>query len=254
MSTTSGHPESPSESRQRVMESASRIAGDTPSPQLRSLICPFCGSITPDTGRCKVCSARFDPLSRQATQNQMGPWCIRDEGSPFRPGCTYETLRRFIEQDVVGLDSVLRGPTTRQFWTLARHTPSIAHLLGVCHNCQCEVDRSSFQCPSCQASFAPERDRQHMGLGLSRPLPGQGNPEVLAVHAEPAGTRNDTASSASARAPVRASTHEESVDAIAQWRRAFDAERKRAWIAVVLAALVTVLALFYGILGVPAIL
>jgi len=231
--------------RQNVMEEARVIAGDPPSPKLRSLICPFCGAVTPDTGRCKSCSARFDPLSRQATQNQMGPWTIRDEQSPFRPGCTYETLLRLIDQGVVRLDSVIRGPTTRQFWTLARHTPSVAHRLGVCHNCQTEVDRDSFMCPSCQASFSPERDRQHMGLGPSRAIPGQGavvtqSPEPIAkpVAATPV---NET--------QRRTDRDDDAMHAIGEWRRAFQGERTRAWIAVGLAAVVTIMAIGYGVVG-----
>ncbi len=246
-------PDSPSDTRTAVMNAAQAVAGEIPTPMLRSLICPFCGSATPDTGRCRACSARFDPLSRQATQNQMGPWNIRDEQFPFRPGCTYETMVRLIGQGVVRADTVIRGPTTRQFWTLAKHTPSIAQKLGMCHNCQHEVEKESFMCPSCQASFSPERDRQHMGLGPLRPLPGQGNPQVLAMQAEPgvgapgsAETMLPQNGGAGARQAMKP---EEAVDAIRQWRRAFDAERKRAWIAVGLAGLVTLIAVATGMMG-----
>lgn len=234
--------------RHSVMEAARAVAGPLPTPQLRSLICPFCGAVTPDTGRCTSCSARFDPLSRQATQNQMGPWTIREEQSPFRPGCTYETLLRLIDQGAVRLDSVIRGPTTRQFWTLARHTPSVAHHLGVCHNCQEEVDRESFMCPSCQASFSPERDRQHMGLGPSRALPGQGIPGVMNP---PAPQPMDGQRAAGVPGPTYSPRvrDEDAIEAIGQWRRAYRAERTRAWIAVGLAGLVTLLAIGYGVLG-----
>ena len=172
--------------RSAVMEAAQGVAGASPVPALRSLVCPYCGTITPDSGRCSGCSGRFDPLSRQATQNQMGAWSIRDDRQPFRPGCTYQTIARLIEQRKISPDTVLRGPSTRQFWTLARHTPGISQLLGVCHSCQTAVKTDAFACPSCHASFTIERDRQHLGLGPSRPLPGQGLPEVLAMHAEPA--------------------------------------------------------------------
>ncbi|MCA9303355.1 MAG: hypothetical protein KC996_04470 [Phycisphaerales bacterium] len=231
--------------RQMVMEAAREIAGDPPSPKLRSLICPFCGAVTPDTGRCKSCAARFDPLSRQATQNQMGPWTIRDEQSPFRPGCTYETLLRLIDQGVVRLDTVIRGPTTRQFWTLARHTPSVAHRLGVCHNCQTAVDRESFMCPSCQASFTPERDRQHMGLGPSRPLPGQ----AAMIHASPEMLASPAAQMPGNETPKNAARDEDAMQAIIEWRRAFQSERTRAWIAVGLAGVVTIMAIGYGVMG-----
>jgi RNA polymerase subunit RPABC4/transcription elongation factor Spt4 len=247
-------PEHNSGVRQKTIEAARAIAGEQPTPQLRSLICPFCGSVTPDTGRCRSCSARFDPLSRQATQNQMGPWTIRDEQSPFRPGCTYETLLRLIDQGVVRLDSVIRGPTTRQFWTLARHTPSVAHRLGVCHNCQTQVERDAFMCPSCQASFSSERDRQHMGLGPSRVLPGHGNAQQLIATAPVPAPESERATPASPTKPThtRATStvrDEDAINAISEWRRAYQGERTRAWIAVGLACLVTIMAIGYGVLG-----
>lgn len=245
-------PEHDAEVRQSVIDAAREIAGEQPTPQLRSLICPFCGSVTPDTGRCKSCSARFDPLSRQATQNQMGPWTIRDEQSPFRPGCTYETLLRLIDQGVVRLDSVIRGPSTRQFWTLARHTPSVAHRLGVCHNCQTEVDPDAFMCPSCQASFSSERDRQHMGLGPSRVLPGQGDAQKLVASAPvpvPEIKREQSAIPAQQMRAASTVRDENAMHAITEWRRAFQNERTRAWIAVGLACLVTIMAIGYGVLG-----
>lgn len=174
-----------SAARNEVMAAAMAVAGDPPAPQLRSLVCPYCGSVTPDSGRCLGCGGRFDPLSRQATQNQMGPWVIRDERSPFRPGCTYDTLVRLVDQGKIGPETVLRGPTTRQFWMLARHAPGVASRMGMCHSCQSPVKPDAFACPSCHASFSVERDRQHLGLGPARPLPGQGMPEVLALRAEP---------------------------------------------------------------------
>ncbi|MEX0876438.1 MAG: hypothetical protein WD114_03170, partial [Phycisphaerales bacterium] len=122
--------------REGVMAEALAVAGGSPTPQLRSLVCPYCGTVTPDSGRCGHCGGRFDPLSRQATQNQMGPWEIRDERVPFRPGCVYDTLLRLVDLGKISTETVLRGPSTRQFWMLARHTPGVALRLGLCHNCQ----------------------------------------------------------------------------------------------------------------------
>ena len=186
MTTTQGGSESGVSVREQAMLQARAIAGDPPTPRLRAIVCPYCGTVTPDGGRCVGCSGRFDPLSRQATQNQMGPWEIRDERVPFRPGCSYATLVRLIDQGTVSGETVLRGPSTRQFWMLAKHTPGVGHRFGFCHNCGFQVKPDAFSCPSCEASFEVERDRQHMGLGPARPLPGQGLPEVLALHAEPA--------------------------------------------------------------------
>jgi len=111
----------------------------------------------------------------------MGPWYIRNVDHPFRPGCSYETLRKLIESKRVGLETVLRGPTTGQFWMLARRVPGVAHLLGVCHSCQAPARPDEYACRSCGAVFEPERDRQHLGLGPIRPLPGQERAEMVAA-------------------------------------------------------------------------
>ncbi len=268
--------------RAAVMEQAAAIAGEMPSPTLRSLVCPYCGTVTADTGRCSACNGRFDPLSRQATQNQMGPWSIRDDRTPFRPGCTYETIVGLVGQGKISLETVLRGPSTRQFWTLARHAPGVAHLLGVCHSCQGAVKSDAFACPRCHASFTTERDRQHLGLGPSRPLPGQGLPEVLALHAEPAsppGFRevqargnsgaNTGAAGGVASTPIGAQAQQGSggsggaegdgVGGLAQaqeaarlarrWKMAWEVQRRRAWIAIGISALITLGALAYAAMG-----
>jgi len=256
--------------RASVMAEARSIAGQPPKPALRSLVCPYCGTITPDSGRCSGCQGRFDPLSRQATQNQMGAWSIRDDRQPFRPGCTYQTIARLIEQQKITQDTVLRGPSTRQFWTLARHTPGVSQLLGVCHSCQREVKTDAFSCPSCLASFTIERDRQHMGLGPSRPLPGQGLPEVLALHAEPAHQANQigqpgvqsvaaTASESSQASNIVASSdrlaspqgHKQAIEAAQlarRWKAAWASERRRAWIAIGVSLAIVVAALGYAVL------
>ncbi len=257
--------------RAAVMEQAIEIAGEMPVPVLRSLVCPYCGTVTEDSGRCSGCAGRFDPLSRQATQNQMGPWSIRDDRQSHRPGCTYQMIARLVGQGVIGAESILRGPSTRQFWTLARDTPGVAHLLGVCHSCQAVVKPDAFACPSCHASFTVERDRQHLGLGPSRPLPGQGLPEVLALHAEPASNVNQNAGVVST--PIGAGAEaiggaqmssksggqttqlladrqqvEEAARLAKRWKKAWESERKRAWVVIVASLCVATVALVYAVM------
>lgn len=238
------------------MARALAVAGDLPKPQPRAVLCPYCGSTTAQTGRCTACGGRFDPLSRQATQNHMGPWSIRDERNPHRPGCTYDTLCRLIDSGTITPDTVLRGPTTRQFWTLARHTPGVAHRLGFCHNCRTPVTKDAFQCPACQAPFGVDRDRQHLGIGPFRPLPGQGAPEVMALHAGPPQSSRSPQPAPmpplSTPFPVPAAPNDELIamakraqSAAADWRRANQLERTRALIALILAALVVLTSLLY---------
>ena len=244
------------------------------SPKLRSLICPFCGGLTADSGRCDGCHARFDPLSRQATQNEMGPWFVRDDSMPHRPGCNYSTIQRLVVSGGVQPNSVVRGPSSHQFWMLAKHTPGVAQLLGVCHNCGAGVERDAFACGRCQEPFSTDRDRQHLGLGPSRPLPGRAQVELLAVRAEPpAGAELVTgpavypmsggagdgdverrgASGGDRRAGSGSGSGggadelevikqvDELGRAVRALRRAWIAERKRAWISVACAGAVTVL-------------
>ncbi len=144
------------------------------------VLCTYCGSLSISTNKCSNCGGHFDLLSRQRTQNGMGPWFIRDQVNPFHPGCSYETLRRLVARGRVRPDTVMRGPTTRQFWSFARNTPGVAHLLGACHACHTPVDSQAVSCPSCNASFIVVSDRQQLGLAPIQMLPGEADPSAVA--------------------------------------------------------------------------
>ena len=150
------------------------------------MLCPYCGNYSGSKKECDKCKGVFEPLSRQASQNGMGPWFIRDEGNPFRPGCSYATTRMLVSRKRIVAESVLRGPSTRQFWTFAKNTPGIAHLLGECHACHKSAIAEQTHCPNCNASFAVEEDRQYLGLAEVRVIPGQVMPEE--VRASPRAT------------------------------------------------------------------
>ena len=135
------------------------------------LICPYCGQTQPAGERCRACGGLFEPLSRQATHNAMGPWFLRDAQRPFQPGCSYETLIQLIERGQVNKYSIIRGPTTRQFWTVARRVPGVAHLLGYCHSCDASVDPGDHGCHACGVPFGAYLDRNFMGLPEVQPLP-----------------------------------------------------------------------------------
>jgi len=156
-----------------------------PRPQPRVVLCPYCGSRSRDPHRCESCAGYFDPLSRQATQNAMGPWFIRDDAQPFRPGCSFETLLSMVRRGKVAPDTPLRGPTTRQFWVLAKRCPGVANLFGVCHACARPVEPSDRACRHCGVAFETPPDRQHLGLGSVRLLPGHAAPEDVAAMSEP---------------------------------------------------------------------
>ncbi len=137
--------------------------------------------------RCSACGGPFDPLSRQATQNAMGPWFVRDPGRPFRPGCSFAELRRGVERGRIGPETIVRGPTTHQFWAPARRAPGLANLLGVCHACGGGATQKDYVCRQCGVAFPSPGDRQHMGLVDSRPLPGRDRAEAILSVAGPSG-------------------------------------------------------------------
>lgn len=152
-----------------------------PTPIPKAVLCPYCGHLSLNTHRCENCRGYFDPLSRQASQNSMGPWFIRDESNPFRPGCSYETLCTLLRRGKITHDTVIRGPTTRQFWTTARNVPGLAHLLGECHNCHSPASADDLACRVCGADFRCESDRQYLGLAPVHLLPGHTSPEIIAA-------------------------------------------------------------------------
>lgn len=135
------------------------------------LICPYCGETQASAERCRGCGGLFEPLSRQATHNAMGPWFLRDPGKPFHPGCNYETLVRMIDRGQLSKYSIVRGPTTKQFWTVAKHVPGVSHLLGYCHNCDASVDAGDHGCHVCGVPFGAYLDYNHLGLPAPQPLP-----------------------------------------------------------------------------------
>ena len=136
------------------------------------LICPYCGESQPAADRCRACRGLLDPLSRQATHNAMGPWFLRDPQRPHQPGCSYETLVRLIDRGQVNKNTIIRGPTTRQFWNAAKRVAGISHLLGYCHNCDAAVEPTDHGCHACGVPFGAYLIRNHLGLPEIEPLPG----------------------------------------------------------------------------------
>jgi hypothetical protein len=131
----------------------------------------------------------------------MGPWFVRDPDRPFRPGCSYETLVQMVERGQVTKYSIVRGPTTRQFWTVARHVPGLAHLLGYCHACDARVDSSHHGCPHCGVPFGAYLDRNYLGL-----------PDVHAGDWESADAGNGQAGPSTARGLSSFAADEELLD------------------------------------------
>jgi hypothetical protein len=94
----------------------------------------------------------------------MGPWFVRDQERPFGPGISLLAMRGLIEEGRVSRYTIVRGPTTRQLWTVARHAPGLAHLLGYCHACDAPVLPDDEGCGHCGASFLAGGGRDPLGL------------------------------------------------------------------------------------------
>lgn len=165
-------------------------------------VCPYCGGEHRGGNRCEHCAGFVDPLSRQATQNEMGPWFVRDESRPFRPGCRLETLERWVRSGRITPDTIIRGPSTHQNWLPAVRVPGIARLFGRCHACGGTVEPTDTICAPCGAGLEATRDRQHLGLSPVRALPGRSDPEQVALSLIGARANGTPAPAANAPAPA----------------------------------------------------
>ncbi len=133
----------------------------------KAILCPYCGHMQGQRNQrntCDQCGGLFEPLSRKATQIAMGPWYLRDQRHPFRPGCSFDVILRLVEQNKISATTVIRGPTTRQFWSIARNVPGLAHRLGYCHSCRGHIDKGLDKCPLCDAEFKTPPHRNELGL------------------------------------------------------------------------------------------
>ncbi len=191
--------------------------------------------------RCQACGGLFDPLSRQASQNAMGPWWVRDESKPFHPGCSYDTLRKLVSRGKVQGETVIRGPTTRQFWMLAKDTPGVSHLLGLCYACHGEAGSEEYMCRRCGAVFEAPQDRQRLGLAPIRLLPGEASPEQVAAstlaqssgqwtaveESAPAGSNAEATSTTAAVQAVKLAVDQSTRQVAEEARHALEEEARR---------------------------
>lgn len=130
-----------------------------------TVLCPYCGHLQPSGDeRCQKCMGLFEPLSRMATQIAMGPWFVRDENMPYAPGCSYQIIKRKAQTGKLTAQSIIRGPSTHQFWMHADQVPGIAHLIGVCHQCGGKVQPTDRLCNECHATFETPDMRNELGL------------------------------------------------------------------------------------------
>jgi RNA polymerase subunit RPABC4/transcription elongation factor Spt4 len=138
----------------------------------RILVCPVCGETQEETSICRLCENALDADGLLCAEGSIGPWWVRDKKHPFAPGMTYDHLVALVNTGEVGRHAILRGPTTRQLWKVARRVRGIAHLVGRCHNCGEHIENKARQCPACQAPFLTYKDRNNFGVDISLPPEG----------------------------------------------------------------------------------
>lgn len=135
------------------------------------ILCPYCGTRQAFATACGSCKGRFDAWSLAATQNDMGAWFVRDSKRPHFVGYSYAALVAAIRAGEIGRDAIVRSPSTRQFWTVARRVPGIAHLFGRCHACQAPVATERPDCAACGDPPLDWQDRNHLGLPTIEAVP-----------------------------------------------------------------------------------
>jgi hypothetical protein len=126
-------------------------------------LCCICGHDKTGADECPECDTVFSP-PEEATRITLGGWFVHGKQHAFKPGMSYEQLRKEAELGGVTSRTIVRGPTTEQFWKLAKNTQGVAHLTGFCHQCGTKAQAGDASCASCKASFAVPADADWVGL------------------------------------------------------------------------------------------
>ena len=150
-----------------------------PVAKAEAILCPYCGSRQKVSLACESCGGRFDVASLQATQNDMGSWFVRDSRRPHFVGYSHHAIVAAIRSGEIGRDHIVRGPSTRQLWTVARRAAGIAHLFGRCYACQGPVTSEDGDCTACGTRPTGVTDRNFFGLPQVEALPQHPIPDEV---------------------------------------------------------------------------
>ncbi|MDB5320727.1 MAG: hypothetical protein JWN40_2358 [Phycisphaerales bacterium] len=119
-------------------------------------VCPFCGTQREtDVGACMHCSLEDTPTTRSATRGKLGPWYVLQSRNPSAPGMNFATLMVLVQKGRVTARSVLRGPTTGQFWRHAAKVKGVSREFGLCWNCGSDVAKTARACAGCKRLQEP---------------------------------------------------------------------------------------------------
>ncbi len=137
------------------MNPESTTTAATEQSAAQKTVCPFCGLIKEDAQACPRCTMQDTPATRQATAARIGPWYVLQTRNPSAPGMKFATLAALVERGQVTAKSVVRGPTTGQFWKLAGQVKGLSRQFGLCYSCGGQVEKNDNLCPHCRRLQEP---------------------------------------------------------------------------------------------------
>lgn len=147
------------------------------APPLESVVCPFCAHVrTEGTGSCPKCTMEDTPTTRRSTGERIGPWFVLQRKNPTAPGLRLSVLLTLARRGHVTARSIVRGPTTGQFWRYAGQVKGLSRVFGVCWHCGASVSPDAATCPRCRsAQEIPDDPDQflesHAALPVMREVP-----------------------------------------------------------------------------------
>jgi predicted RNA-binding Zn-ribbon protein involved in translation (DUF1610 family) len=122
-------------------------------------VCPFCGTLNESAIEpCAKCTMMNTPQTRRVTRGRIGPWYVMQSRNPAAPGMKFDVLVAFIRKGQVTARSIVRGPTTHQFWRYAAHVKGLSREFGLCYSCGVDIATESHLCPHCGKIQEPPAD------------------------------------------------------------------------------------------------
>jgi hypothetical protein len=147
------------------------------APPVESVVCPFCAHVRADTtGSCPKCTMEDTPTTRRSTGERIGPWFVLQRKNPTAPGLRLSVLLTLARRGHVTAKSIVRGPTTGQFWRYAGQVKGLSRVFGLCWHCGASVSPDAATCPRCRsAQEIPDDPDQflenHAALPVMREIP-----------------------------------------------------------------------------------
>jgi hypothetical protein len=120
------------------------------------------------------------PQTRRVTRGRIGPWYVLQSRNPAAPGMKFDVLIGFIRKGQVTARSIVRGPTTHQFWRYAAHVKGLSREFGLCYDCGAEIATESNLCPYCGKLQEPpvNADMLLEGTNAASGRPTNGHPDA----------------------------------------------------------------------------